>query len=478
MNRSLRRLYLALAGGFGLLMLMLGWWQVVAANDLKDRSDNAQQIQAEKLIDRGTILSADGRRLAISRARRIKGQKVFERVYPQGGLMAQVVGYSLAEDGSKTGVEKEYDRYLAGSFGAQPLLQRLNLSEKEGANVQLTLDTRIQTVAEQALLGRAGAVVALDPRTGAVLTMASSPTFSLQDITEGKIKQAPDTSLLNRATQGRYPPGSTFKVVTTTSALVNSLYDENSSFDDTGSYDATGGGDPIRNFGSERYGRVTLRTALTNSINTVFASIGDDLGPDRLGATMSAYGFGTRPGIDLPEEMVLPSGRLDGNTVLANDARGEDTARIAIGQERVLATPLQMAMVAATVANDGVEMQPHVMSRIVDRGGSVIQTAEPREVSTVMTPEQAAELTSMMEDVVRSGTGTAAALSGLTVAGKTGTAETGIATQNQAWFIGFAPADDPVVAVAVVIEKSSATGGDVAAPVAGEVMRAAIEARG
>lgn len=477
MNRSIRRLYLTLAGGFGLLVLMLGWWQVVAADGLRDRPGNLQTQQAERLVDRGRILSADGRVLAASRARRVDGQRVYERLYPQGSLAAHVVGYTSDRQG-KTGVESTYNRYLAGSFGTEPLLQRFNLSEKQGANVRLSIDTRVQEVAEQELAGQRGAVVALDPRTGAVLAMASAPTFDLQQaITD--FSSIPDDGgpLLNRATAGRYAPGSTFKVVTATSALTSAIFTPDTTFNDTGSYDTPGG--EIRNFGGRTFGNHDLTDALTNSINTTFARIGDDLGPTTLGGTMTAYGFGERPPIDLPDGEVLASGRLDDGTLLPNDEAGEDTARIAIGQERLAVTPLQMAMVAGTIANGGSLMAPRLMERIVDRGGQEVQRADPEELERVMDAEVAADLTAMMENVVREGTGTAAALSttGVTVAGKTGTAESDDADRNQAWFIGFAPADDPVVAVAVVIEDTSSTGGVAAAPVAAAVMRAAIEAR-
>lgn len=477
MNRSIRRLYLALAGGFGLLVLMLGWWQVVAADGLRDRPGNLQTRQAERLIDRGRILSADGLVLAASRARRVDGQRVFERLYPQGRLAAHVVGYT-SDDRGRTGVESTYNRFLSGSFGTEPLLQRLNLSEKRGANVQLSIDSRVQAVAEGELAGGPGAVVALDPRTGAVLAMASSPTFDLQTaITDFGAIPAAGGPLLNRATTGRYAPGSTFKVVTTASALSSRLYTAESTFDDTGSYETPGG--EIRNFGNRTFGQHTLTTALTNSINTTFARIGDSLGSAALGGTMGAFGFGDRPPIDLPGDEVSASGRRDGDTLLPNDDPDGDAARIAIGQERLSVTPLQMAMVAGAVANGGTLMAPRVMRRIVDRGGDEVRRATPEELEQVMSAADAAELTAMMENVVREGTGTGAALSatGVTVAGKTGTAESDDPDRNQAWFIGFAPSIDPVVAVAVVIEDTPSTGGTAAAPVAAAVMRAAIEAR-
>lgn len=476
MNRSIRRLYLTLAGGFGLLLLMLGWWQVVAADGLRDRPGNLQTQQAERLIDRGRILTADRKVLAASRARRIDGQRVFERLYPQGTLAAHVVGYTSDERG-KTGVESTYNRFLAGSFGTEPLLQRLNLKEKRGADVVLSIDSRVQAVAEEQLAGKRGAVVALDPQTGAVLAMASAPTFSLTTaITD--FASIPDEGgpLLNRATSGRYPPGSTFKVVTATAALTSGLYEADSTFDDTGSFDTPGG--EIRNFGGRTFGSHTLTTALTNSINTTFARIGDSLGAATLGSTMTLYGFGDRPPIDLPDDEVSASGRRDGDELLPNDEGGIDTARIAIGQEQLAVTPLQMATVAATIANGGTLMAPRLMTRIVDRGGNEVRRSSPQELEQVMSADVAADLAAMMENVVREGTGTAAALStaGVSVAGKTGTAETADADRNQAWFIGFAPASDPSVAVAVVIEDTSSTGGTAAAPVAAAVMRAAIEA--
>jgi len=474
-NRSLRRLYLGAAAGFALLILMLGYWQVVAAEDLNDRAGNVFAAQRERLVDRGRIISADGVVLAASRARRVQGQKVFERVYPRGALAPHVIGYASSREG-RTGLESTWNRYLAGSYGTEPLLQRLRLREKRGADLHLTLDTRVQQAAQNALGRQRGAVVAIDPRDGAVLAMASRPGFDLGQVAAGfaRLRGAGGSPLLNRATAGRYPPGSTFKVVTAAAALESALYTPESRFDDTGTFRTSG--PPIRNFGGAVFGEHTLTTALTRSINTTFATIGQELGPARLGAAMDAFGFGARPPIDLPADEVLPSGRLgaDGR-ILPNGERGADAARIAIGQERLAVTPLQMALTASAVAAGGVLRRPFLVRRVVDRGGRTVREETGGEIGRATSPAVAAQLTAMMRRVVQEGTGTAAALSGLSVAGKTGTAETGQAGRNQAWFIGFAPADRPVVAVAVVIEDTSGTGGVVAAPVAAQVMRAAIE---
>jgi len=254
--------------------------------------------------------------------------------------------------------------------------------------------------------------------------------------------------------------------VTASEALESGLYTPDSEFPGGSEYETPGG--PIENFGGARFGPHTLTTALTFSINTTFAEIGDALGAERMGEIMTAYGFGERPPIDLPE--VAISGRRSGDEVLPNDDPDEDTARLAIGQEQLAVTPVQ-------IANGGTAMAPRLMTRIVDRGGSLVQRGEPEELGQVMSPSNATELAAMMEDVVREGTGTRAALSGVgvTVAGKTGTAESDDPNRNQAWFIGFAPAEDPQVAVAVVIEDTGLTGGEAAAPVAAAVMDSALQ---
>lgn len=476
MNRSIHRLYLTMVAGIVLLVLMLGWWQVVSADDLADNVNNRQTGHIERLVDRGRIISADGQVLAESRARVVAGERLYSRRYPRGSLAAQVVGYASA--GGQTGIERFYNRYLTGSFGSEPLLQRLGRRVKKGADVRLSLDTRIQEVAEQALERRRGAVVAVDPATGQILAMASSPTFSLQQaITDFGQIEPEGSPLIDRATAGRYPPGSTFKVVTASAALEEGLYTPESRFTDTGSYATPGG--PIRNFGQETFGIHSLSRALTKSINTTFAAIGDALGRSGLGSAMDRFGFGRRPVIDLPDSEVLISGRRRDGKILPNDQEGEDTARIAIGQEQLAVTPLQMAMVAAAVANGGLVMSPHLMASITDRAGSQVTVAKPHEEGQAMSAASAEQMTAMMENVVSEGTGTAAALSsaGVSVAGKTGTAESGAAGVNDAWFIGFAPSQAPKVAVAVVIEDTNLTGGAAAAPIAASVMREAIQTR-
>ena len=446
MNRSIRALYLTLAVGFAVLVVMLGYWQVVAAGELDERADNPYRLEQQRLVDRGRIISADKIILAESVMYREKGKKYYRRYYPQGSLAAQVVGYATPQQGA-TGLEQQYNRYLAGSYGTGAILDRLRQETKDGADIRLTLDTRVQKTAEALLSGRRGAVVAIEPKTGKVLALASSPAFDLNEVSSdfASIRKQDGAPLLNRSTGGLYPPGSTFKVVTATAAL-----------------------------GKAKYGLHNLTDALTFSINTTFAQIGDQLGGRKLGREMNRFGFARPTEIDLPSGEVAVSGRYRAGKILPNDQRDEDSARIAIGQENLQVTPLQMAMVAGAVANGGRMMRPYLMRRAITRDGVVVKQQRPEEIDSVASAYVASEVGRMMQSVVSEGTGTEAGLSGLSVAGKTGTAETGDPERNQAWFIGYAPAEDPQVAVAVVIEDTSGTGGTEAAPVAGEVMRTAL----
>ncbi len=473
MNRSIRILYLTLAVGFAVLVLMLGYWQVVAAGGLDERADNPYTMERQRLVDRGRIISADKVILAESITYREKGTKYYRRYYPQGALAAQVVGYATPEQGA-TGLEQHYNRYLAGSYGTGAILDRLREETKEGADIRLTLDTRVQKTAEALLAHRHGAVVAIEPRTGKVLALASSPAFDLNDVSQdfASIRRQTGAPLLNRATGGLYPPGSTFKVVTVTAALGTGTWSAGSTFDDKGVYVVDGR--PIYNAAKHRFGLHNLTDALTFSINTTFAQIGDTLGGRTLGREMTRFGFALPTEIDLPSGEVAVSGRYRNGTLLPNDQRDEDSARIAIGQENLQVTPIQMAMVAGAIANGGRMMRPYLMRRTITRDGVVIRQQYPEEVGSVASAYIASEVGRMMRNVVSEGTGARAGLAGLSVAGKTGTAETGDPKRNQAWFIGYAPADNPKVAVAVVIEDTSGTGGTQAAPIAGEVMRMAL----
>ncbi len=281
----------------------------------------------------------------------------------------------------------------------------------------------------------------------------------------------PTTPLVNRATQGQYPPGSTFKVVTAAAGLDSGTITPSTTIDAPGTLDVQG--QPLQNDFTQSFGPIALDTALTYSVNTWFAQLGQQVGEDTLFAYMDRFGFNSTPAIDLPSDQVYKSGvfDLDTNTLLGpNDPI--DIARVAIGQERLAVTPLQMAEVAAAVANRGKLMKPQIWSRVVDPDGRVTKRLDPSQYSHPISAKTAAELTTAMQGVVSAGTGTNAAIPGVSVAGKTGTAETpgnsacgGGADENQAWFIGFAPAENPKIAIAATVECTTKFGNDVAAPI-------------
>jgi peptidoglycan glycosyltransferase len=315
-------------------------------------------------------------------------------------------------------------------------------------------------------------VVALDPRSGAVKVMASFPQFDPNDIpnTLGRLNQDPDAPLLNRATQGRYAPGSTFKVVTASAALDSGGFSPDSVVN--GDSPKTISGVPLSNSGGQSFGDISLTTALTNSVNTVWAQVGERLGRKTMAKYMERFGFYARPPLDYPAGQRFASGEFDRHGDLLSPTSGAiDVGRMAIGQDKLQVTPLQMAMVAGTVANKGTLVRPHFADRTVDSDGRTVDDFGPSVYHRVMKEDTASKVKEMMSNVVKEGTGTAAALSGIQVAGKTGTAERGDGT-NQVWFIGFAPVDNPKIAIAATVERSDGEGGTVAAPIAKQVLEA------
>jgi peptidoglycan glycosyltransferase len=302
--------------------------------------------------------------------------------------------------------------------------------------------------------------------------MASIPQYDPNEVASSAgftaLNKDPDAPLFNRATQAGYQPGSTMKVVTATAALDSGEYE----VDDTvsGENGKEISGVPLQNAGGADFGDIPLTEALTNSVNTVWAEVGENLGTDTMYKYMDRFGFNAEPPLDYPEFQLAESGEFADGKLLGPGSDQIDVGRMAIGQDKLNVTPLQMAMVASAVANDGELMEPRLWSKVIDTDGRE-EELDPERQSRVMDEETAEELTQMMSDVVNEGTGGAAALGAVQVAGKTGTAEIDVdAGINQAWFIGFAPADDPQIAIAATIERTSGQGGTVAAPVAQQVL--------
>jgi peptidoglycan glycosyltransferase len=466
-NAKIRNLFGLVILLFGALVFATSWWTVdgLGATGLKDNPHNRRQLLEQMQHPRGLITASDGTVLASNKRTGSGETKRYYRTYPQDGLFSHEVGYYFVSKGS-AGLEKEYDNQLAGRQNEfASTIDELLGHRQEGEDIRTTLDVRGQRVALQALAGRRGSVVAIEPSTGRVRVMASEPGFNPNLITsKGGIGAAAST--LNRATQGRYPPGSTFKVVTAAAAVDTGRYKPDSFI--SGKSPKIISGVPLSNFGGENFGAISLTDALTHSVNTVFGEIGEKLGSSTMLRYMKRFGFQKKPPLDYPKDEMIASGAFPSKAC----GSGIDFGRVAIGQEcHLFVTPLQMAEVAATIANGGVRMKPQLVERVVAKDGRVKQSFRPKKAADVMSQQSAAQVGQMMQHVVEEGTGTAARLQGISVAGKTGTAEIPGTTENQVWFICYAPADKPRMAVAVTIERTQGEGGTVAAPVAKQVLQ-------
>jgi len=464
------------------LIVSTTYWQTWAVGDLADRQGNAVAVVARLTVDRGKIL-APGTILARNRRHRIHGLTTFSRVYPQRGLAAQVVGYATTA-GTTTGLEQSLDDYLTGSNTnlSNTLTQELDKlggQTVHGDDAILTLRPAVQAVALQQLAGRCGAVVAMDVKTGAVVAMASSPTYNPNLIEKhypsvlrirGSCGDA--SALVNNATAGLYPPGSTFKMVTAAAALDSGAYTPSSMFSDPGYCTEYGqrvsnAGNPDQN-GPEAFGNVSLAQGFEHSINSVFCNVGKHIGGQEILKYAKRFGFYSLPPLETPPGERRISGLYKNGRLW--DPRTQyqiDAGRLAFGQFNMLATPLQMAMVGQAIANRGKEMQPYLVDRITAPDGSLVSKTTPQTLGRPIKPSTAAELNQMMQLVVKGGTAATVGFPpGLHVAGKTGTAELGLGTLYDAWFVGFAPADNPRYVVAVVVEKQpNGFGASIAAPI-------------
>jgi peptidoglycan glycosyltransferase len=485
LNAEIRRVAFVALTLVGALVIGTTYWQAWAAGDLAARQDNAIKSVAQFKIKRGRIVAADGTVLAANRTRKVDGQTFYFRRYPQGNLASNVVGYST-QARSRAGLERALNDYLTGSNGSLRTVLGSKLDALAGKtivgnNVVLTIDRQLQRAAQRALAGNCGAAVALEPATGRVLAIATSPGYDANQVERnyGQILRrpagcSPAARLLNRATAGLYAPGSTFKLVTAVAALDSGKVTPDTSFSDPGY--CTEYGKPVYNYDTDSpFGRVSFHQALQYSINSVFCNVGKQLGGLAILEYARRFGMYADPGLETPSNEQRPSGLYErGRLFYPKQDFQVDPGRLAFGQERLGITPLQMAMVAAAIANDGVLMQPYLVQLIRSPGGKVVVRPEPKEVGRVMKPSTAQALTEMMVSAVSAGTGTAAQISGVEVAGKTGTAETGVAGRNTTWFVAFAPAKDAQIAVAVALENQSGTGGSTAAPIAREILTTAL----
>jgi cell division protein FtsI/penicillin-binding protein 2 len=491
-NKPLRRI--AIFCGLLVLALLIrdNYVQYVQADSLRTNANNRRVAIERYATPRGDII-VDGNPITGATKSTKNGINDFEykRTYKDGPMWAPVTGYaSQAFDASQ--LEKLDDGILTGNDDRlffRNTLDMITGKKKQGGNVVTTLNAAAQKAAYDGLLSRGkGAVAAINPQTGAILALASTPSYDPSTFagTSGSDEKAwnklqkknnPDEPMLNRALRETYPPGSTFKVVTAAAALENGLYksaDENT--DSPLPYTLPNTTTELKNEGNIPCKNATMRVALKVSCNTVFGKIGADLGTDKMLAEAEKFGFNS--------EQLTPV--RSNASVFPKSMDKPHTALSSIGQFETAATPLQMAMVASAIANNGTLMKPYMVDKLQAPNLDVISQTDPQKMSQPLSQSNAQILQSMMETVVKEGTGTKAQISGVTVGGKTGTAQHGVANSEKpyAWFISYAklPDGSSPVAVAVVVEDGAAnrgdiTGGGLAAPIARSVMKAVIDSK-
>jgi peptidoglycan glycosyltransferase len=481
-NAPIRRVFGVVLAMFLVLMVASTAIQFLQAATLNADSRNVRTLYREIGRDRGPII-VGGEPVAVSVP--VDDPFAALRTYPEGALMAPVTGYFSVVNGL-TGMERAENEILNGTSSSL-LLERVQAlftgRQPQGGSVELTIDRAVQQAGLAAFGSQRGGAVAIDPRTGAILAMVSTPSFDPNLLashdtqavarTFAELSADPARPLDNRAIAGRlYPPGSTFKLITTAAFLESGNYNTQSQVPAPDRYQLPGSTAQLGNPGGARCGSgetVTLEFALEVSCNTPFAMLAVELGDDALRRQAEAFGFGRELEVPLP---VTPS-------IFPADPDPAQTAMSAIGQFDVRATPLQMAMVSAAVANRGELMRPHLVHRTRGPDLEVLSETRPDVLSTPLSPGNAAQLSDMMVNVVSNGTGRPARIPGVAVAGKTGTAQTSPGQPPHAWFTAFAPADDPQVAVAVVVESGGdlageATGSRVAAPIARAMIQAVL----
>jgi penicillin-binding protein A len=483
MERQITRVGIASVVMLLLVFAQLNRLQIFAAEEIASNPANSRRLLQEYSIKRGEILTSDT--VTLARSVDTGGRLRFERRYPEGDLYGHITGFYSILFGTSA-IESAYNEELLGESGVismQDIQDSLFGSGELGDNVRVTVHSEMQQIARQALGDQRGSVVAMDPNNGKILAMWNNPSFDPSPLAshdsqvqrQGRAAldpKSPTSPLINLATQRGYPPGSTFKVVTAAAALESGRFTPSSTFDDPTAYDLPQTDATISNFSGGTCaggGSITLELALTISCNTTFADIGQRV-PNEIADMAEGLGFNSAIPFDLRTE---PSSFLE-----ADEDNLPRRSLSAIGQGDVVSTPLQMLLVAATIANDGEVPRPRLADEIIDSEG-IVERFSPETLGQAMSTTTANTLGGMMRNVVENGTGSAAQIPGVIVAGKTGTAQTTEGANPHAWFICFAgpSGDDPRIAVAVIVENggslgSEATGGQVAAPIA----RALIEA--
>lgn len=450
-NKKIIRVLIVISALFLSLLTYLLYFNMFQAESVATNPYNRRQWDEERYITRGTIYDSEGLVLAETVEDDDGNAK---RMYSQGRIYSHVIGYCSQIYG-KSLLERSFDSELLGK-GDLSLFQG---DKKQGFDLNLTVNNNVQKYAYNQMRGKRGALVAINPKTGAILAMVSLPDFdpnaNVLEASWGDLVEDENSPFITRAVQGLYPPGSTYKIVTLAAAYENGMKEK--LFDDVGKFEV--GDVTVENYNGKAYGEISLERAFSVSSNQVFCSVGYDLGSEAVLEVAQRFGVDK----DFEFDVDIAKSRIEYKKMTDTDG-----ALVSIGQGQLLTTPIHMAMICAAVANDGNMLRPYLVESIT-KNNTVIQNARTKSLGTVISKECADYVAEQMVKVVESGTGTRARISGVSVAGKTGTAENEH-DKDHSWFVGYAPADDPQIAIAVILENDGRSGGDAAAPIAGNVM--------
>lgn len=449
-NKRIIRVLIAISLLFLALVTYLLWFNMFRAKDVYTNSYNKRQWESEQQVQRGEIYSQDGVLLAETE---IDGDARI-RKYPKGRLYSHIIGYCSQVYG-KTQLEMSHDDDLIGKGTISLTLNEI----KHGNNLNLTINDELQEYAYEQLDGRDGAIVAMEPTTGQILAMVSLPDFNPETIEKDwpSMMEDENSPFLARATQGLYPPGLTYKIVTAAGVYDNGMTTE--TFDDEGLFkkdDVT-----VYNYNKESFGKLDIKTAFEVSSNYVFCTLGYEMGADAVKAEAEKFGVNKSFEFDIP---------VSQSQIQYKKMTDLDGALVSIGQGGLVMTPLHVAMMASAVANNGKMMKPYLVETVTTENGTVIGQTKPSVLYDSIGTACADYIEDMMIGVVEDGTGTGAQISGITVAGKTGTAENET-DKDHAWFVGYAPVENPTICVAVVLENAATSGGKSAVPIAKNIIR-------
>ena len=449
-NKRIIRVLIAISLLFLALVTYLLWFNMFRAKDVYTNSYNKRQWESEQQVQRGEIYSQDGVLLAETE---MDGDARI-RKYPKGRLYSHIIGYCSQVYG-KTQLEMSHDDDLIGKGTISLTLNEI----KHGNNLNLTINDELQEYAYEQLDGRDGAIVAMEPTTGQILAMVSLPDFNPETIEKDwpSMMEDENSPFLARATQGLYPPGSTYKIVTAAGVYDNGMTTE--TFDDEGLFkkdDVT-----VYNYNKESFGKLDIKTAFEVSSNYVFCTLGYEMGADAVKAEAEKFGVNKSFDFDIP---------VSQSQIQYKKMTDLDGALVSIGQGGLVMTPLHVAMMASAVANNGKMMKPYLVETVTTENGTVIGQTKPSVLYDSIGTACADYIEDMMIGVVEDGTGTGAQISGITVAGKTGTAENET-DKDHAWFVGYAPVENPTICVAVVLENAATSGGKSAVPIAKNIIR-------